>query len=43
MTAFLSWPHLKSLLIGRSLLAAVDRNKQAADKLDAALREVLEK
>lgn len=41
MTAFRE--KLRRFLIGRRLGAALNRNAEAADRLDAALREVLER
>ncbi|MEQ8949711.1 hypothetical protein [Parvibaculum sp.] len=35
------WNRLCRLLAGRRLAAAIERNNDAADRLDAALREVL--
>jgi hypothetical protein len=37
------WTKLKPLLVGPALVRSIDRNQQAADRLDAALREVLQK
>jgi hypothetical protein len=33
--------HLKDLLAGRTLAEAMDRNRRAAEGLDAAVREML--
>ena len=35
------WRQVRQALIGRGLRAALKRNREAADTLDAALREVL--
>lgn len=37
------WERLRALLIGRRLSAALTRNNEAADRLDAALREVMKR
>jgi hypothetical protein len=39
MTLFLA--HLRQLLAGRTLAEAMDRNRRAAEGLDAAVREML--
>ncbi len=41
MRSFRAWLH--ALLAGRRLQAAIDRNAAAAERLDAALRETLER
>lgn len=43
MKSLFFFPNLRSFLIGRALLSAIDRNHRAVDKLDAAIREVLQK
>ena len=43
MTPTLFWRWLRQLVAGRNLSADLDRNRQAAERLDAALREVLKR
>jgi len=37
------WAYLRPRLIGRRLHLAVTRNQSAADRLDAAVRELLQR